>query len=53
MSIAAITYSEVDRDANLLDRERCKGDRGGWLQAVFKGLERTRLKLDFQSYIMF
>lgn len=51
MSIAANTYRGVDKDANLLDEDLCEWDRGGCLQAVFKGLERTRLKLIFQFYV--
>ena len=51
MSIAVVTYRGADKDANLLDQEIWELDRGGWLQAVFKGLERTRLKLDFQLYV--
>lgn len=30
---------------------RMRVGQRGWLQAVFKGLERTRLKLDFHSYV--
>lgn len=41
----------VGKDVNLLDQERWEWRRGGWLQAVFKGLERKRLKLDFLFYV--
>lgn len=41
----------VDEDTNLLYQERWEWHKVEWLQAVFKGLEGRRLKLDSQSYL--